>query len=790
MFKLNFNIVLRNLKRYPVNTFINIGGIAVAITAFIVIMLYTQYENGFDVANPNYKNIYLVGRDLPNNVTNYTSPEFATKIREGCPEIELTGKVKYTSFEFAMWSANARIYVKNVLSVDYDAYRIMSFDVRGGVLKPKETGERRFLLSESDFKSLFPNNKNFNPEMVGVGNKAYGQNSTVDGAFKPDLHSTLVFDGLAVTDDIAAGMDSADNSYMTFIQVKPNTDIANLQHKINTIYKQLLSKDISDVGSAGNKENLIFLDPLSNLHLHPKAGTANNKKVVDVIMYLGFLVLLLGCINSVNMNIAQAIKRAKEIGVKKVMGASRQSLVLQFMLEIFIQCSIAGIIGLIAMEFLLPVLNNVLDVNLSLWTGNSNVFLIIALSLFIATIVSGLYPAIVLSSYKPALVLKGNFDNSLQSQWLKKALLIFQFSIAIAFITGLSIVGAQLNYMQTEDKGFSASQVVYIRNMAVFDKEDVFKPVKERILKMEGVQSVSVANSVPASPTPLSQLFSVDGKENYFSAVSVGFDYFETLDVKLAEGRFFSTQFVADTASSIILNEAAVKRYGILNPVGKVIRGCKTAYTIVGVIKDFKSEGFEKAVEPTVYTIRNSCGDAKIAILIKLDQNKVSGALSDLKSNWAEINKLDGEDFRYDFMDNLYSQLFKKQEQLKFIFSCLSAITILIALFGIYAYARFITNSRRKEIAVRKILGANNLQIMRLLNGHFTWMIVISNILAGAIVYVVASRWLENFAYKQDISVVPFIVTGLVTTTLIVVTVCFHAFRALKAKPVTILKYE
>ena len=790
MFRLNSKIVLRNLKRSPAHTLINIGGIAVVVTAFIIIVLYAKYENEFDATNPNYKNIYLVGRDLPDNVTNYTSPEFARKIKESCPEVELVGKIKYANFEFAMFSAASRIYVKNGLSVDNDAYKILNFQVTNGIIRQKATGERSFFLSENDFRSLFPQNRNFNSEMVGMVNKAFGQTAKVDGTFKPNPHSNLLFDGLAITEDISAGMDSADHSYMTFIQVKPNTNIEHLENKINGIYKRILTKDITAAKSAGQKEKLVFLDPLKNLHLNPKAGTANHKKIVDAILYLGFLVLLLGCINSINMNIAQSTQRAKEIAVKKVLGASQSSLVWQFMLEIFVQCSLAGIIGLITVELILPYFNNALDVNLSLWAGDSSIFWLISLTLVITTFLSGLYPAFVLSAYKPALVLKGNFQNSLQSQWLKKVLLIFQFSIAIAFIIGLLIVRDQLNYMQTQDKGFSAEQVVYIRNLAWFDKEAVFKPVKEQIMKINGVKSVTVANHIPTHPKPLSQIFSIDGKDNYYSSINVGFDYFETLDVKLAEGRLFSDKFGVDTASSVVLNEAAVKRYQILNPIGKTIRGCHSTYQIIGVIKDFKSDGFEKAVEPTVYSMKNSCGASKIAIMIKIDQRNAAAVLNELKSNWSAINKLDGEDFRYEFMDNLYDQLFKKQKQLQFIFTCLSAITILIALFGIYAYAKFITNSRLKEIAVRKILGASNLQIISLLNGHFTWLIIISNVIAGTVVYIAANKWLENFAYKDTISAVPFVMTSLGTTMLIVVTVCFHAFKALKTKPVTVLKYE
>ncbi len=790
MFKLNFKIVLRNFKQNPAHTFINIGGIAIAIAAFIIIVLYTKHEKEFDATNPNYNNIYLVGRDLPNNVSNYTSAELAKKIKETCPEVELVGKVKYTNFEMAMSSASSRIYVKNVLQADYEAYRIFNFQVSSGLFKPKGNGERSVYISENDFRSLFPKNINFDPEMVVIGNKSMGMTAKVDGTFQSNPHSNLVFDGLAVAEDISEGMTSVENSYMTFIQVKPNTNIKHLTNKINELYQRSLAREVTDVTSAGDQKILVFLDPLKNLHLNQKAGTTNSKKIVDGITYIGFLVLLLGCVNSINMNIAQSTKRAKEIGVKKVMGASQHSLVLQFIMEIFVRCSIAAILGLMIVELILPLVNNSLDVNLSLLKGNESIFWLIPSTLVVTTILSGLYPAFVLSSYKPAMVLKGNFYNSLQSQWLRKVLLVFQFSIAIAFIIGLLIVRDQLNYLQTQDKGFSADQVVYIRNMAIFDKETVFKSVKERIMKVNGVKSVTVANNIPTSPKPQSQLFSVDGKENYFSLVNVGFDYFETLDVKLADGRLFSPTFSADTASSVILNEAAVKRFQISNPIGKTIRGCNTVYKIIGVIKDFKSEGFEKVVEPTVYSIKNTCGEAKTAIMIKVDQGKTSGVLQELKANWSTINELDGEDFRYDFLDSLYYKLFKKQEQLKFVFTCLSAITILIAMFGIYAYAKFITNSRQKEIAVRKILGASNYQIIQLLIVHFTGLMVISNMIAAVVVYVVASKWLENFAYKEAISAVPFVVTSLATTILIMITVCFHAFKALKTKPVTILKYE
>ncbi|RZM22780.1 MAG: FtsX-like permease family protein, partial [Pedobacter sp.] len=360
----------------------------------------------------------------------------------------------------------------------------------------------------------------------------------------------------------------------------------------------------------------------------------------------------------------------------------------------------------------------------------------------------------------------------------------------VVFIVGLLIVNRQLSFMQTEDKGFSPNHVVYIRNMAIFDKPDVFKAVKEKILSMDGVRAVSVANQIPTGPKAPAQLFTINGSEGYLNAVAVDIDYFKTLDIKLAEGRFYNPNFSSDESESILINEAAVKKYSIASPLGKLIKNCNHTYQIVGVIKDFKSDGFETAVLPTAYTLSNRCGPPKTSIIIKISDGRVAGVLKSLRAEWPKINKLDGEDFRYDFMDTLYGQLFKKQEQLKFVFSCLSVVTILIALFGLYAYAKLMIEARFKEIAIRKILGAENFELLSILNSSFLWLVLISNVVAAPLVYIAANRWLQGFAYKQDISLSPFLIAALVTVGLTIETVCIQAFKILKAQPVKALKYE
>lgn len=344
--------------------------------------------------------------------------------------------------------------------------------------------------------------------------------------------------------------------------------------------------------------------------------------------------------------------------------------------------------------------------------------------------------------------------------------------------------------MRSQDLGFKANQVVYIKNIAYFNDPAKFKPVREKMLKIPGIKAATVATSVPDGSKNGTNRYTANGAEFNIDFVDVDFDYFETLNIKLKEGRFFSEAFKTDTANSVVINESTVAKYGMKNPVGQAIRGCKMDYKIVGVVKDFKAQGFENAVQPTIYAIKNPCGNSKLQIMLKIDESKMAGALTALKAQWPEINSKDGEDFRYEFLDELYGKLFKKQEQLQSVFFAAAVLTIFIAILGLFAFAKYITNGRIKEIAVRKILGASNIQILKLINTSFFVMVIGANIISWPIAYIFTKMWLQTFAYRIDLPVFPFIISALITILLTVITVSIQAIKAVKASPVDALKYE
>ncbi|TKC06500.1 FtsX-like permease family protein [Pedobacter polaris] len=789
MFKLNLKIALRNLWRNIGITSINVGGLAVALAAFMLLMMYFTYETSFDKKNPNFDNIYIVGRTFPDFKTNYTPPPFGKAIKENFSEVVAVGKMKKGGFELAVSSHTSTVFTKQQLFVEYEAAKMFNIIPEGGLKKPNGN-EFLYYLSKPYMQTLFPNKKDTKPEMVSIGSRSAEQFGEVRGSIVPDSHSNISFDAVSIVNEIGTGESYGHPNYFTYIQVKPGTDIASLELKINNLYHSELTKNgMVDEGEDVTETNA-FLDPLKNQHLKPKAGSDANYKVLIALSVLGFLILVIACINFTNLSIAQAAKRAKEVGVKKVMGAYRFQLTIQFLIEILMQCLVATVLGLIIAEIVLPKFNSLFLVHLSIWNKENGLIWQLPVILLFITLIAGIYPAMVLSGFKPAAVLKGNFQTSRQSYWLRNSLLVVQFSIAVIFITGLLIINSQLKYMRTQDVGFNPEQVVYVKNLVYYTKPEVFAPVREKIMKIPGVKAVTVANAIPDGSGMGGNGYTVEGKQHSLSFLDVDYDYFETLNIKLKEGRAFSTSFQADAVNSAILNEAAVAKYGIQNPIGKTIRGCNIDYTIVGVINDLKAEGFEKAVEPTIYAINNPCGNPKTEIMVKVDEQRMAEVLAILKSQWSDINKRDGDNFRYHFLDELYGKLFAKQEQLQSVFFAAALLTIFIAILGLFAFAKYITNGRIKEIAVRKILGANDLQIFKLINTSFFVMVMIANLISWPLAYILTKKWLETFAYRIEIPILPFVLSALITIMLTIITVTIQANRAVRANPVDALKYE
>nr|WP_299468363.1 FtsX-like permease family protein [Mucilaginibacter sp.] len=606
-------------------------------------------------------------------------------------------------------------------------------------------------------------------------------------------NTNFKFDCIGFSGDITSGKDQsyATQIYQTYLLVKPNADINLLSKKIDNIYKKAALADTSQVAREAISRSdapAIYLDPLENLHLKPHYGSHVSNQIVNGLIILAIIILIVTGINFTNLYISQANKRSKEVGIKKVNGIIKRKIAFQFMLEIFIQCLVALVVAFGIVIIGLPYFNQLLRVNLLISGINFTIIAQLALTLISLTLLAGIYPALVMAGFKPADVLRGDqFSNGGKFSWVRNSITVLQFTFAIVFVITLVVINQQVTFMKTEDAGFTAKQVVYIDNLGLYNNPKKFESVRDRIKAIPGVKNVTVVSNVPGGIIPVSNEYSVQSKALSMNTIGVDYEYFETLNIRLKEGHVFSSLSSGDSATAVI-NEAAAKLMDLKHPIGTAINGCGGRYKIIGVTKNVKAYGFEENIQPTIYLMNDHCGLSKTQIMISAENKAIPAMLTTLSHQWSDINKLDGDNFNYHFLDELYGRLFIKQEQLQTVLIVFSVLAIFIASLGFFASAANAIRLRMKEIAIRKVFGARGDQLMVILGRPFFYIVLIANLIAWPVSFLISNKWLETFAYRVHISIVPFAIALVISIAIVVLTVCLQIVRAVRFNPAVKLK--
>jgi putative ABC transport system permease protein len=790
MNKLDFKIALRTFLKSKWYNVLNITGLALGLAAFIFVTLYVDHETGYDQWNKNVNRIFLVEREMTNGPIPYTPGPLAAAIKSQCPEVEETGRTNTALFQIPFYTSSGRFLVKKWVGADYSIAKILGIKPKGFNLNPQSIVPT-VLLSKTTANVLFSGNGSVQNKMVNMMSRSGIPLAIAGVADDTPGNTNLSFDCIGFSPDITQGKDQsyASQIYQTYILVKPNTDIDQLSKKIDAIYKKAAQADTSQV----NREAVslsgapaIYLDPLANLHLKPHYGSHVSNQIVNGLVVIALIILLVTAVNFTNLYISQANTRAKEVGVKKVNGIIKRKIAFQFMLEIFIQCLIALIFSFLIVITGLPYFNQLLQVDLLISGINLTIVAQLLFTLILLTLLAGIYPSLVMAGFKPVDVLRGNqFANGGKLSWVRSAITVFQFTFTVVFIIILVVINQQVKFMKTETPGFTAKQVVYVDNQSLFNSPKKFESVRNRIKAMPGVKNVTVASNIPGGIVPASKDYLVQNKALSMNTIGVGFEYFETLNIGLREGRFFS--FPVDSVSAVI-NEAAAKAMALNNPVGAIVKGCGGTYKIIGVIKDVKTNGFEEDVQPTIYLMSDHCGLAETQIMISANGNAIPPMLTKLRSEWPEINKLDGDNFNYHFLDELYGQLFVKQEQLQTVLICFSALAIFIASLGFFSSAAHALHLRMKEIAIRKVFGAGKEQLMVVLSKPFFLMVLMANLIAWPASFIIADKWLQTFAYRVHLSILPFTIALAISVAIVFFTVCLQIVRAVRFNPAVKLK--
>lgn len=792
MNNLDFKIAFRTFLKGKWYNFLNIAGLALGLAAFIFVTLYVDNETGYDRWNKNINRIFLVEREMPNGPSPYTPGKLAAAIKNQCPEVEETGRINTALFQLPFYTPSGRFLVTKWVGADYSISKILGIKPRGFKLDPKSTVPT-VLLSGQTARILFPRDSAIQNKTVNMISRN-GMPMPIAGvAEEVPGNTNLNFDCIGFSEDITQGKDQsyANQIYQTYLLVKPDADIELLSQKIDRIYKEAAMADTSQVAREALTRSsgaAIYLDALDNLHLKPHYGTQVNNQIVNGLVVLAIIILIVTGVNFTNMYISQANKRAKEIGIKKVNGVIKKQIILQFLTEIFFFCFVALIISFGIVLIGLPYFNQLLGVNLLISGINLRIVLQLLLTLTSLTLLAGFYPSLVMAGFKPIEVLSSNqFKSGATFSWIRGTITVLQFTFAIGFLITLMVINQQVTFMRSEDPGFKAKQVVYIDNLGIYNTPQKFESAKERIRAIPGVKNVTVASHVPGGIIPAAFEYTTQSKAYSMQTIGVDYGYFETLNIGLKAGQYFSASFPVDSANAVI-NETAAKAMGLKNPIGATVTGCSGNYKIIGVTKDVKAQGFEANIQPTIYLMNAGCGLTKTQILISAEGPAMAPLLITLNRQWSSINKLDGDNFNYHFLDELYGRLFIKQEQLRSVLGYFSALAIFIAALGFFASAAQAIRLRMKEIAIRKVFGASGEQLTGTIGKPFFYIVFIANAIAWPLAYFVAGKWLETFAYRIHISVAPFAIAMLISIAIVALTVCLQIIRAVRFNPAVKLK--
>ncbi|HXL57985.1 MAG TPA: FtsX-like permease family protein, partial [Chitinophagaceae bacterium] len=583
----------------------------------------------------------------------------------------------------------------------------------------------------------------------------------------------------------------------TYIKLQPHVNIVSVEPKIRAIYKRNNPKE----------NNVYYTQPLANIHLDSnlKWELEPNSERLYVVVFaiVGLLIILIAAINYINLVTARSSLRAKEIGIRKVSGAYHSSLIKQFLLESVIMCMLAAVVALVIAQLLLPVVNSITAKHLALFNAGNYVTIYFLLGAIFIGILAGLFPALYLSSFKPIIVLKGTKISEKGIFNLRKALVVVQFTISIALIAGSLIIYQQVNYIQSAKLGLNKDQVLIIR-----DYDNLSDPQKisfqNELLQIRGIKDAAACNGVVGGQNWTTRL-NVKGSDNgaLVNFLNVGYDYLNVLGIHIKEGRGFSTDFPADTLSdvsnktleqnigSIILNEKAVKDLAVPSPVigQRLLWGNDgdTSYymTVIGVTENFHFASFRSEIKPFAFVANPRRADN---ITVKLSTQNISATIQQIENKWKQFAP--DRPFQYFFLDETFAQLYKAEINFQKIFIVLVILSIVIACLGLFGLAAFTAEQRTKEIGIRKVLGASVAGITTMLSKDFLKLVIISIVIATPLAWWAMSTWLQNYAYRIQISGWIFLVAGLLSVLIAIITVSFQAIKAAIANPVKSLRTE
>lgn len=802
MFKNILKIAYRNLQKQKVYTFINIFGLSVGATASMLIFLYVRQEHSYDNFYKDTDQLYRVAveRKYPDRITKFAfiPGGFSEVLKDEIPEIEKSTRIIGFPEETSVFKYEDQTFLEhNHFFADSNFFNVLDFRLLKGNPKTALKFSNTMVISESMARKYFGNEDPIG-KTLEVDTTKYEVVAVIQDV---PTNSHMKFDFLSSSTALNAkeSMSYFIISAYTYIKLVEGANPQVVESKIPALVEKYAAGQIEralgitfkEYKALGNGYNY-FLQPISSIHLHSQLEREmkvnGNIVYTNILISIGVLILFIAGINFINLATARSTERAKEVGVRKVLGSLKKQLIYQFLSEsIFISIiSIALAIALIQIS--LGLFNSVIPQPIVFTLSDGFTMAIVLSITLIMGLIAGLYPAFYISSLKPIAVLKGKLHSSSKGSLLRKGLIVFQFSISIVLISATLIVFQQLEYMQDKDLGFEKENILVIeRNEQKGDME----LIKEVVRQIPGVVSVGYTNSNPGEAF-FGELFRQPGQSELIATkgCTIDDDFIEALQINTISGRTFSPQF--NDSLSIMLNQAAVRVLGLSTPIGAKLEnsygGSTTTYTVIGVLEDFNFESLHSIIEPLVLFSTERQFRLSNAITVRVDPQAIGNVLPAIERKWKEI--IPEDPFVYSFMDSNLNKKYSSEKTSGKILALFTAIAIMIACVGLFGLAAYAANQRTKEIGVRKILGASVPSILNLLSMDFTRLVVLSFMIGVPIAYFCMDMWLQSFAYKTPLTLISFATAGLLILIISYITISYQAFKAATTNPTNSLRNE
>lgn len=785
MIKNFIKIALRNIKKHKGYSFINITGLALGMACCLLIIIWVLDEISYDRFHKDAQNLYRVeenqdysGREYHVNVTPYP---LAPVLKDEVPEIDEATRYVSAGGKLLRYGDKA-FFENNIRAVDPSFLKMFAFPLIQGtvvaalespysIVISKEMNEKYFGSEDSLGKSILVNNEH--EFMVTGVLDTLPHNSILQFDF------LIPYEFLKTTKATIESFGT--NSIQTFVRLRENVTEVQVNDKIREFLKTRMPQT----------NTTLILMPFTQIHLHAYFGWSRDPGAIQyvyIFSIIALFVLLIACINFMNLSTARSANRAKEVGLRKVVGAQKHHLIRQFYGESIVYAFISLIFAAILVTILLPIFSQLAGKELT-WdvAGIGPLFIGLFVLTILTGVIAGSYPALFLSTFQPVKVLRGGLKSGASSSTFRRILVIVQFSLSILLIIGTTIVYKQLNYMKHKSLGWDKEQLLYI--VLRGNIGDSYETLKSELTKDPQILNVTASSHIPTNIGSNSGGADWDGRDPESSVLigtsTVDFDYIDTLKIEMAEGRSFSKEFPSDSTSSFIVNEEVAKIMGKDSVVGERFSFMGREGSIVGVMKNFHYQAVRSTIEPLAIAIIPEYFDV---MLIRFAAGDLATSTKYLKDTWSRI--VLNYPLEFTFMDERVDMMYRTEERISTLLKYFAVLAVLIACLGLFGLASFTAEQRTKEIGIRKILGASAQKITVMLCKEFFILVIISNALAIPAAYFLMKNWLQGYAYRTDLNGFIFLATMAAALTIALITVSFQAVRAALANPVDSLRYE